>query len=60
GMMLSMNEKGHKQHSQINEKGFKIYAKRNYISKDRYLIVLLKDKNDSPPEAGASCPIKCK
>ncbi len=55
-----MDEKVQKQHSQINERSFRTYAKRNYISKDRYLIFLLKEKNDSPPEAGASCPIKCK
>lgn len=55
-----MNEKDHKQYSQINEKGFKMHSKRNYIGKNRYLLFLLKEKDDSPPEAGSSCPIKCK
>lgn len=55
-----MNEKGNKQQSQINESSFKTYSKRNYICENRYLIVLLKEKNDSPPEAGSPCPIKSK
>ena len=57
-----MNEKDHKQHSEINERSFRIYSKREYISKERYLIVLLKEKNNGTPpdDDSSSCPIKCK
>lgn len=56
-----MNGKDNKQASRIKEKGFQVYSKREYIIKDRYLLFLLKEKNDdSPPDDGSSCLIKCR
>lgn len=56
-----MDEKDEKQLSYINEKGNKLFSKRDYISKNRYLVVLLKAKSDdSSPDNGSSCPLKCK